>query len=127
MNNKKVEITNYVMSCLNITNHHSNFKNQLRLWWRDPRNHNRGGLLLTKQGLDDFYTANIKNYKIKLNQKLIFDNKLILGLTKFINSPFYITNKEIVVFDEKTAIQLILFNGDIKKFINAKFKRLNLD
>jgi hypothetical protein len=40
----------------------------------------------------------------------------MIWLDRFIDSPYYIDKNSIVVFKEKTAVQLILFNGDIQKY-----------
>jgi hypothetical protein len=44
----------------------------------------------------------------------------MIWLDRFIDGPWHITKKSIVVFKEKTAVQLILFSGDVQKFGLAK-------
>lgn len=108
------------MSCLNISVDRSILKTHLINWWKNPRQKDKGGFLLTDEGFSALTKANIKYYKIIFDENLNFENKIILGLDNFINYPFFITRKEIYVFDETTAIQMVLFGGNVKKFINAK-------
>jgi hypothetical protein len=115
------------MNSLEIPFDEKKFRKQKLLWWKNPREKEFGGMSLTPQGFEAFVRAGIKNYKIKFEYILDIDsNKIILGLDNFINSPFYITHREMHVFDETTAIQLILFNGDLKKFIHSKYRNLHL-
>lgn len=127
MNNKKLEITKYVMNCLEISDKQHNLKNHLRLWWKNTRQKNKGGLALTGQGFAALSNADIRYYRINFAENLEFESKIILGLDNFIDCPFYITKKEIYVFDEFTAVQMILFEGNIKKFIGAKLDNSKLD
>ena len=57
--------------------------------------------------------------------KLKFSNQLVLRLDKFITCPWYITHRAVWVFDDKMAIQLVLFSGNIEKFTTAKAKSLD--
>lgn len=98
-------------------------KKTILTFWQNPRIKSRGGLGLTPAGFEAFKKANIKNYHIKFDEKINFDAKMILGLDNFINSPFYVNKNEIWVFDESTAIQLVLFGGNIQKYVLAKYRK----
>jgi len=95
-----------------------------RLWWVNPRHNGSRSMRLTERGLEDFETkADLKSYKIDFPDTVdSFPNQLILRLDQFVNGPYYITTKYIKVFTEKTAVELVLFSGDINKFGWAKAK-----
>ena len=97
----------------------------LAKWWQNPRQKEIGGLKLTDEGFARL-TRHFKPYQVKFENKLElnFPNQMILRLDKFITCPWYITKKEMYVFDDKMAVQLVLFSGNIEKFTNAKAKSL---
>ena len=55
-----------------------------------------------------------------------YTSQLIIWLDQFINCPWYVTKKEIFVFNENMAIQLVLFSGNITRFTAAKAKKPKL-
>ena len=89
-------------------------------WWYSTRQKKQGGLRLTDQGFEAFQTAGIKEYRIKFEDTIHFTNQLMIWLDQLIDSPFYLRNKEIYVFNEKMAVQLVLFSGNIQKYTSAK-------
>lgn len=97
-------------------------------WWYSTRDKEVGGLRITDDCLqfvrDD---AKIKTYEIDLPKDLILGPQVLLWLDQFLNSPFHLTKKNITVLSEKTAFELYLFSGDVKKMGSAKAmnKRLN--
>ena len=97
------------------------------LWWWSFRGKSNGGLRLTDQGLEFIETANIKTYKIDFPKDFAITPQILIWLDHFIDSPFYITKKFIVVLKEKAAFELYLFSGDIKKmgYNKALAKRLS--
>jgi len=46
--------------------------------------------------------------------------QFILFLDKFIDCPYYLTKKGIVVTNERKAVELTLFSGDVRKYGIAK-------
>jgi len=42
--------------------------------------------------------------------------QVIIFLDKFIDCPYYLTQKAIHVLGEKKAVELTLFSGDIRKY-----------
>jgi hypothetical protein len=86
------------------------------------RKKEKGGLRLTEQGFTCFQQADIKFYRVQFDQKLEYTNQLVIWLDRYIDCPFYITNKEIFVFNEKMAIQLVLFSGNVAHFTSIKAK-----
>jgi len=104
---------------------------QYRLaWWLNVRDKDRGGLRLTEQALKFIQEdAKIKTYKIEFPKDLAITPQILVWLDQYIDSPFFITKKYIVVLKEKAAFELYLFSGDVKKmgYSKALAKRLNQD
>lgn len=89
--------------------------------WMNPRSKSKGGNRLTEEGFKIFTEQmDIKSYKIDFPNQVTFTNQILVWLDHFIDGPYYIEKKNIIVFKEKTAVQLILFSGDIQKFGMAK-------
>lgn len=91
------------------------------LIWQNPRKKDIGGLRLTEIGYETFVEKmDIKSYDVEFPKEFTLTNQTVIWLDRFIDSPYFITKKSIIVFKEKTAVQLVLFNGDVQKFGLAK-------
>lgn len=120
MINDKLEITKLLISELDLPSDEESIKKYHRSWWKNIRDTASNQMRLTEEGYKIFSDKlKIKTYQIDL-QKISFTNQILLYLDKFIEGPYFIDNKSIYIFREKTAIELILFEGDLKKFISAK-------
>jgi hypothetical protein len=98
------------------------------LWWWNFRSKDSGGLRLTEEAITFIQEdAKIKTYKIEFPKEFAFTPQVLVWLDNFIDSPFYITKKFIVVLKEKAAFELYLFSGDIRKlgYNKALAKRLS--
>lgn len=98
--------------------------------WANFRNKKQGGLRLTDFGFKYLQEkADIKSYEVKLPDNLKLTPQILIWLDKFIESPYYLDKKEIVVFTEKSAFELYLFSGDVVKmgYAKAMAKRLTQD
>lgn len=73
-------------------------------------------LRLTKQGLDTVSKLDIKTYEIKFPDKIIFTPQTYLWLDEFVDCPYFVDKKKIIVTLEKMALQLMMFAGDITKY-----------
>lgn len=120
--NQKTEITKYVAGQFNLPTDEKSIRKLVPAWWFNPRIKETGGLRLTDEGFARL-TAHIKAHKVLLDEPVEYTNQLIIWLDKFINCPWYVTKKEIFVFNETTAIQLVLFSGNITRFSAAKAKK----
>lgn len=97
-------------------------------WWWNVRTKDNGGLRLTEVGLNFIQVeAKIKTYKIDFPKDFSITPQILLWLDNFIESPYYITKKAIIVLKERSAFELYLFSGDVKKFgyNKALSKRMN--
>jgi hypothetical protein len=91
------------------------------LWWWNFRSKDSGGLRLTEEAMTFIQEdAKIKTYKIEFPKEFAFTPQVLVWLDNFIDSPFYITKKFIVVMKEKAAFELYLFSGDIRKLGHNK-------
>lgn len=100
------------------------------VWWWNLRNKSEGGLRLTEQALEFIEKyAKIKTYKIEFPEQFSFTPQVLIWLDNFIDSPFFVNKKYIIVMKEKAAFELYLLSGDIRKFGHNKAmsKRLSQD
>lgn len=96
-------------------------KKHRSMWWWNVREKNEGGQRLTDQAFEFLETkAQIKSYKVDFPTEFSVTPQVLLWLDKFIDSPYYITKRSIVVFREKAAFELFLFSGDIRKMGHSK-------
>jgi hypothetical protein len=119
--NQKTKITRYLIEKLNLkAPTEKSFKEWIYAIWQNPRQKDHGGLWLTQQGFELLCKAELKFYEVKLEDvDLQVDNKFILWLDNTFNCPFYISNTKIFFFNEKPAVQLVLFSGNLQKYFQA--------
>ena len=119
--NQKIELTKQLLEQVGLE---KEFNSYLNLWWKDPRAKLVGGLQLTKEGFTALTAADIKSYRIKFDEAPPLTNQMVIWLNRFMDCPFYLTNKEIHVFSERMAVQLMLFSGNIEKYARSKANKL---
>ena len=91
-------------------------KSKKSIWWWNTRNKDSGGLRLSEEGINFITeTAELKTYTIKFPKEITITPQILVWLDNFIESPYYITKKDITVITEKAAFELYLFSGDIRK------------
>ena len=91
-------------------------KEYLHLWWKNTRDKNVGGLRLTDQGYDTIKEIGLATYDIPYPKDMPLTTQVIIFLDKFIDCPYYLTNRSITVTNEKKAVELTLFSGDLRKY-----------
>lgn len=100
------------------------------VFWYSYRDKDVGGLRLTDKGIDFISEqAKLKTYKVDFPTDFSFTPQTIIWLDQYLNSPFFIDKKSITVITEKTAFELYLFSGDVRKYGLSKSlsKRLTQD
>jgi hypothetical protein len=96
-------------------------KKHRAIWWWNVRVKSEGGLRLTDQAIQFIeQESQIKTYSIEFPKEFAFTPQVLLWLDNFIESPYYITKRKIVVMKEKSAFELYLFSGDIRKMGHTK-------
>lgn len=124
----KDRYTEIFLKAAGITFNENEVKKYKMQWWWNYRNKENSGFRLTHQAIEFIEKkAQIKTYKIKFPEEFSFTPQVLLWLDKYIESPYYINKKYIFVLKEKSALELYLFSGDIKKLGHTKAlsKRLN--
>jgi hypothetical protein len=87
------------------------------VWWYNLRGKSEGGLRLTDAGIEYVeLNSQIKTYQIDLPKEAVLTPQILIWLDHYINSPFFLTKKYIKVLSEKSAFELYLFSGDVKKY-----------
>lgn len=116
---QKLALTKIACEQLGWGTDNTTINKQHRVIWQNPRK--VGGNRLTAEGYRIFVEElDIKKYDIEFPNELTITNQIVIWLDRFIEGPYYINKKSITVFKEKTAVQLILFSGDVQKFGLAK-------
>lgn len=119
MANLKTEITKYIATQYGLPTDDKSLKKNISQWWYNPRDKAKGGLRLTDEGFARL-TAHITSYPVMFREPLDYTNQLVLRLDNFINCPWYLDKRHLYVFDDKMAVQLILFEGNLTRFSSAK-------
>ena len=120
--------TRVFLQAANLDATPENIKKYKAVWWWSFRDKSEGGLRLTDEALNFIEEyAKIKTYKIEFPKEFSFTPQVLIWLDNFIDSPFYINKKHIIVMKERAAFELYLFSGDIRKLGHNKAlaKRLN--
>lgn len=100
------------------------------IWWYSTREKEVGGLRMTDNCLEFVETkSEIKTYEIEIPKELVINAQILIWLDQYIDSPWHITKRRMKVLSEKTAFELYLFAGDIKKLGTARTlaKRIRQD
>jgi hypothetical protein len=121
--NQKIDITKYVAEQSGLPTDEKSIRKLVAQWWQNPRKKEKGGLRLTDDGFARL-TTQFTAHKVRFEDPIEYTNQLIIRLDNFIDCPWYITNKAVFVFNDKMAVQLVLFSGNIVKFSTAKAKNL---
>lgn len=99
------------------------FEHFYKTIWANPREKKTGGFRLTEQGFETLKdTLGYKAYEIEFpkDDEFILATNTIIYLDRYLDCPYYLERKSIWVFAERTAIELVLFSGDVAKYGKAK-------
>ena len=91
-------------------------KEFMPIWWQNNRNKDTGGLRLTEAGFDILTEIDLATYDIPYPRDMPLTTQVIIFLDQFIDCPYYLTNRSITVTNEKKAVELTLFAGDLRKY-----------
>jgi len=94
----------------------ANLKQYMPIWWQNTRNKLQGGLRLTEEGYNTLQEIGIEVYDIPYPKDMPLTTQVIIFLDQFIDCPYYLTNRSITVTNEKKAVELTLFSGDLRKY-----------
>lgn len=100
----------------------------LKRIWTNPTKKRKGGLGLSEFGLKVLKEGlNLESYTIKLPPNVDLKPQVIVWMDQFLNCPFYLTPLDITVFNERKAVELHLFAGDIHKYGLGKAKTRQME
>jgi hypothetical protein len=104
----------------------ANVKEYMPIWWQNTRAKAEGGLRLTDAGYMMLQEIELTTYDVPYPREMPMTTQVIIFLDKFIDCPYYLTNRSITVTSEKKALELSLFSGDLRKYgIVKAMKRQN--
>ena len=113
----KTAYTRTFMTLLEQPIHDESVKTNYYTWWQNVReSYQARSLRLTKIGLETVKKLDIKTYEIKFPDKIIFTPQTYLWLDEFVDCPYFVDKKKIVVTMEKMALQMMMFAGDVTKY-----------
>ena len=114
--NWKETYTKIFLKELGMATSESNVNQYMPLWWQNTRNKDAGGLRLTDEGFDMLRRIDLAVYDIPYPRDMPITSQVIIFLDQFIDCPYYLTNRSITVTNEKKAVELTLFSGDLRKY-----------
>ena len=124
----KVTYTKVFLKALGKSTAESVVIEHMPLWWQNTRKKDSGGLRLTEAGYELLQELDIATYDIPYPRDMPLTTQVIIYLDRFIDCPYYLTNRSITVTNEKKAVELALFSGDVRKYgINKALKRSKKD
>ena len=87
------------------------------VWWQNNRSKDKGGLRLTDSGME-FVTSEIEltTYEVPFPKDFTMTSNTLVWLDEFIDCPYWIGRHGMIVTNEKKALELHLFSGDVKKY-----------
>jgi hypothetical protein len=125
---RKDSYTGIFLKAADLEHNQTEVNRYKSIWWFNNRPKEIGGLRLTEQGItfvEDY--ADIKTYSIEFPRELTIGPQILIWLDKFIDCPWYLHKRTIKVLSEKTAFELYMFSGDIKKLGLAKTMNKHLN
>lgn len=91
-----------------------------QMWWKNPRQKDEKGLRLTKEGFEILKEIGVDTYTIPYPRELRITANIMIFLDRHISTPYYFDKNAITLTDEKKAIELSLFAGDLRHYGFAK-------
>lgn len=92
-------------------------KEYMSTLWQNTRVKEQGGLRLTDYGLEFLKSKlELATYEIPFPKDFELTTNTIIWLDQFIDCPYWLCKYSIEVTDEKKALELHLFSGDVKKY-----------
>ena len=115
--NWKETYTKIFLKNADISINPNTLKEYLPMWWKNSRSKDVGGLRLTDKGLD-FITKklDLKTYEVPFPVDFSVTTQTIIFLDRFITCPYFLADDGVIVTNEKKAMELMLFSGDIRKY-----------
>ncbi len=115
--NWKDTYTKVFLKQLDKTINEVTIKEYMPVWWQNTRSKDTGGLRLTYEGLRMVIEdIELSTYDVPYPVDFELTTQTIIFLDHFIDCPYYMGRRGITVLNEKKALELHLFSGDIRKY-----------
>ena len=112
----KTTLTKVFLKQLDKSTDETSVKQYMPIWWQNTRSKDKGGLRLTDEGYKILQDIGLAVYDIPFPPDMPMTTQVIIFLDQFIDCPYYITNRSIIVTNEKKPVELTLFSGDLRKY-----------
>lgn len=124
--NWKETYTKIFLKQADISIGENTLKEYMPTWWKNSRNKGSGGLRLTDDGLTFIKEKlELQTYDVPFPHDFNLTTQTIIFLDKYIDCPYYLADDGVIVTNEKKAMELMLFSGDIRKYgLNKALSRL---
>ena len=124
--NWKETYTKIFLKNANIAIGENTLKEYMPMWWKNSRSKNFGGLRLTDEGITFIKEKlQLQTYDVPFPNDFTLTTQVIIFLDKYLDTPYYLADDGVIVTNEKKAMELMLFSGDIRKYgLNKALSRL---
>jgi|TARA_B100001057_G_scaffold451192_1_gene493950 hypothetical protein len=124
--NWKETYTKIFLKNANISIGENTLKEYMPMWWKNSRSKNFGGLRLTDEGITFIKEKlQLQTYDVPFPNDFNLTTQVIIFLDKYLDTPYYLADDGVIVTNEKKAMELMLFSGDIRKYgLNKALSRL---
>ena len=124
--NWKETYTKIFLKNANIAIGQNTLKEYMPMWWKNSRSKNFGGLRLTDEGITFIKDKlQLQTYDVPFPNDFTLTTQVIIFLDKYLDTPYYLADDGVIVTNEKKAMELMLFSGDIRKYgLNKALSRL---
>lgn len=113
----RLTYTKIFLNAAKMSTDEANIERCSFLWWANTRNKDKGGLRLTLEGRDFLKNdLNITFYRIHYSHPSVYNTKVLIHLDNYITCPYYMTTKYIELTDDRIAMEVSLFNGDLDRY-----------
>lgn len=105
-----------------------NVKLYSRKWWKSIRKNHKTGFRLSDEGFEFLTeTLNLSAYEIPFTESIELSPQTIIFLERYLDCPYYLTYKSILVFSERKSFELYMFSDDIRKYGLMKAMKSRLE
>ena len=88
-----------------------------RKWWFSSRVRKQNAYRLSEEGLEFLTkTLELQSYEIPCSEKIDMSPQTIVFLERYLDCPYFLTNKSITVFNERKCVELYFFSDDIRRY-----------